>query len=232
MTVKNKDRKNSITSDYTKIPNELWKLGLSKEATLLYIYLLTHKHNYSLSKSQIYEETGIKKKGVRSAIEELTKKGMLTYTEGKFGHGGGHTSTYELLDQPDFTKKVEETHKEPTKKPTTQTKPNPTSQGFSVMELAEILDSASSSTGELHLLNKYIKKWKESGTFPEKFQEDTKELIFQARKHQMNPVSCRKPLREPAEVYQISDYDTNNYGMTREELDYLESTYNDDDLCM
>ena len=68
----------SIDRDFTIIPNSwIRNSSLSPSANYLLIYLMTHEIGYEITFGQMQRETGLGIKGIRSALDELCKKGWL-----------------------------------------------------------------------------------------------------------------------------------------------------------
>lgn len=126
MTVQNKEFKNSITDDCTKIPNELLQHGLKPNSFRVMVCLLSHKDGYTLGKAQIMAETTLGKKALANALKDLQELNMITYKPGTSFNGVMKTSSFETLPIKEWLptgkgiepkKSIEEptkeTHKEP-----------------------------------------------------------------------------------------------------------------------
>jgi hypothetical protein len=96
--------RNEVESDgkFTTVLNEwIRNSGLSPQANMLWIYLLSHKIGYELRDSQILHETGFGRKGLRAARTELVEKGWLILERMKNPDGSLGTYAYHLQTSRD-----------------------------------------------------------------------------------------------------------------------------------
>lgn len=86
-----------IDGNFTTVCNEwIRNSGLSPQANYLWIYLLSHRIGYELRDSQILNETGFGRKGLRAARSELVEAGWLVLTRMKNADGSLGTYAYQL----------------------------------------------------------------------------------------------------------------------------------------
>lgn len=86
-------------TNFTIVSNKLIRDGsISITAKALAIYLLTHEAGYQVKFTQIERELGLGPKGFRSALKELTEKGLVTAERTKNSAGQWSTYAYKLAD--------------------------------------------------------------------------------------------------------------------------------------
>jgi len=86
-----------IDGNFTTVCNEwIRNSGLSPQANYLWSYLLSHRIGYELRDSQILNETGFGRKGLRAARSELVEAGWLVLTRMKNADGSLGTYAYQL----------------------------------------------------------------------------------------------------------------------------------------
>jgi|GEM_PF-5967205 len=75
---------NSIISNFTKVPNELFRasIDLSGNERLFLIYLLSHKAGYNLTDVQCANNLGISRGTVPELRKKLSQKGFIEYSPG------------------------------------------------------------------------------------------------------------------------------------------------------
>ncbi len=91
--------RNELVTDghFTTVPNDwIRDSGLTPQANMLWIYLLSHQIGYELRDGQILSETGFGRKGLRSARTELVEKGWLVLDRMKNPDGSLGTYAYHL----------------------------------------------------------------------------------------------------------------------------------------
>jgi hypothetical protein len=91
--------RNELPTDgkFTTVANDwIRNTGLSPQANMLWIYLLSHKVGYELRDGQILRETGFGRKGLRAARNELVENGWLVLERMKNADGSLGTYAYHL----------------------------------------------------------------------------------------------------------------------------------------
>jgi hypothetical protein len=99
MTVEAGIYRNELPTDgkFTTVANDwIRNTGLSPQANMLWIYLLSHKVGYELRDGQILRETGFGRKGLRAARSELVENGWLVLERMKNADGSLGTYAYHL----------------------------------------------------------------------------------------------------------------------------------------
>lgn len=79
--------KSKHASNYTVIPNEIFKQGLSPESIGLLVYLLSLPHDWVIYKTTLHNSIGIGKDKLNTMFKELSNKGYIlsVKTQGKDG---------------------------------------------------------------------------------------------------------------------------------------------------
>lgn len=91
--------KSKHASNYTVIPNEVFKLGLSLEAIGLLSYLLSLPHDWVIYKTNLHEQLNIGKDKLSTAFKSLQDSGYILSVK-KHGENGKIEYEHIVYDKP------------------------------------------------------------------------------------------------------------------------------------
>lgn len=91
--------KSKHASNYTVLPNEIFKSGLTLEAIGLLSYLLSLPHDWVIYKTQLHSQLGIGREKLNSAFESLAEKGYIISVR-KHGENGKIEYEHIVYDKP------------------------------------------------------------------------------------------------------------------------------------
>lgn len=91
--------KSKHASNFTVIPNEIFKQGLSPNAIGVLVYLLSLPHDWIVYKTLLHVQLDCSKNKVREAFDELTKSGYVLSVR-KFNDKGHAQYEHVVYDRP------------------------------------------------------------------------------------------------------------------------------------
>jgi hypothetical protein len=91
--------KSKHASNYTVLPNELFKSGLSLEAIGLLSYFLSLPHDWVIYKTQLYTQLNVGREKIDRVFKELQKKGYVISVK-QIGEKGRFEYSHIVYDKP------------------------------------------------------------------------------------------------------------------------------------